>query len=509
VDELTITLHDRKVWLTGPAGSAKVFFRNPCTPEHVETLRWLLEDSSLAIGPEHRRRTEAVAAVDDLAVALFRALSATPRSAALLQPVVEFPELYAVRVVSDDAGFLALPWELLRPPDDTAVSLAWVRELVRRPATREHGGRAAEIRPATGPLRVLLVSPRPLGAADVRPRTVHGPLLQAAELADGAVEVNLLRPATFERLRAVLADGDGYDILHFDGHGYAEAGTAGTSGVVFEDEEGRARPVSADEFADSVLAARIPLIVLNACRSAYHEASADGGTMGGSVAAALLNAGAGSVLAMTHTVDAPVVATFMTAFYDALVRGDTVATAVSYGRWALLADSPFHLIPVLYEQHAVELRTPAGSPPGSPAAPHHPEPASVLSLMYLDEELAEIDRQLHDGSPVVVHGPVLSGKSVLLRAYARYALLTRGFDHVEVIADEQLATDESLLLRRVRDNARAFAGRPVLHVWDGVDQYLDSCAEATRALPAEHRVLMSARLVHAATLRPRHPYSAR
>jgi tetratricopeptide (TPR) repeat protein len=329
---------------------------------------------------------------------------------------------------------------------------------------------------------------------------VRGPLLQAAELAGGAVEVNLLRPATFERLRAVLAYGDGYDILHFDGHGYAEAGAAGTSGVVFEDEKGRAWPVSADEFANSVLAARIPLIVLNACRSAYHEASADGGTMGGSVAAALLNAGAGSVLAMTHNVAAPVVATFMTAFYDALVAGDTVATAVSYGRWALLvkqadeeADRPFHLIPVLYEQHAVELRAPVGSPPRSPAVPHHPEPVSVQSLMHLDEELAEIDRQLHDGSPVVVHGPVVSGKSVLLRAYARYALLTRGFDHVEFITDEQLATDESLLLHRVRDNARAFAGRPVLHVWDGVDQYLDSCAEATRALPAEHRVLMSAR----------------
>jgi hypothetical protein len=39
VDELTITLHDRnQVWLTGPAGSAKVFFRNPCTPEQAELL---------------------------------------------------------------------------------------------------------------------------------------------------------------------------------------------------------------------------------------------------------------------------------------------------------------------------------------------------------------------------------------------------------------------------------------------------------------------------------------
>ncbi|WP_433260778.1 CHAT domain-containing tetratricopeptide repeat protein [Actinosynnema sp. CS-041913] len=519
MSELTITSRGRdEVLLTAPTGAATVPFRNPCTPELAETLRWLLEDCPrLAIGPDHRRRTAALSTVDDIGAALFQVLSASPESAALVRPVVEAPGDHAVRIVSDDASFLGLPWELLHRPGAADKSLASARELVRRRVTPRRSRPSAERSPATRPLRVLLVSPRPFGAMDVRPRTVRGPLLRAAELTGGAVAVDLLRPATVEQLRTVLADRDGYDILHFDGHGYAEAAAGGVDcGLVFEDEEDRGRRVSAAEFADLVPTDRIPLIVLNACRSAYHHVpAADSPVVGeaNSVASALLDRGARAVLAMTHTVEAGVVATFMTAFYDALTHGRALAAAVADGRRALLPEAtgedrsarPFHIIPVLYEQQPVDLRVQVGTPGGHTAGPDAPEAASVQSLMYQDGELADIDRQLHRGNPVVVHAPVASGKSVLLRAYARYALLSNGFEHVEFITGEQLAADEGLLPRRIRDNARRFAGRPVLHVWDGVDGHVDLCAEAVRALPAEHRVLMSAR--HDSFTLPHHSHA--
>src|SRR5947207_11471321 len=100
--------------------------------------------------------------------------------------------------------------------------------------------------------------------------------------------------------------------------------------------------------------------------------------------------------------------------------------------------------------------------------------------MFRSDELADIDRQLQNGTPVVVHGPIGGGKSTLLRAYARYALLTRWFDEVV------LATDAEQLRGEVHDENRA-----VLHIWDDID--VDACAAAVKKLPAGHRVLIALR----------------
>ncbi|QXV57354.1 CHAT domain-containing protein [Amycolatopsis sp. TNS106] len=438
------------VVLATAAGEVVVPFRNPCMPEHAEALRWLLEDCpEPAIGPNQRRRAEAESAVEALGAAL---LAALPDSG----------ERSVVHVVSDEVGFLGLPWELLHPAG----------EWVRRRATPRPGNMRG---PVAGPLRVLLVSPRPYGPADVRAGTVRGPLLRAAELTRGDVEVDLLRPATVDRLREVLTCG--YDLLHFDGHGFAEDAECG---LVFEDTDGKPHRVIAHEFASIVDQAQ--LVVLNACRSAYHPVP--GETT--SVASALLDRGTQAVLAMTHAVAPRVVATFITAFYDALIEGGAVAAAVARGRRALLdgmSGRPFHVIPVLYEQQSVDLRVRDAAPRASADEPREQEPVWMRSLLYQDGELADIDRQLHRGNPVVVHAPVASGKTELLRAYSRYALLSRGFDRVALASGAEVAD-----LRFDEDTDER-----VLHVWDDVDKHVEQCAAAIHALPTQHRVLMSVR----------------
>ncbi|MEU0878032.1 CHAT domain-containing protein [Lentzea sp. NPDC005914] len=433
------------VVLTTAAGEVVVPFRNPCTPEHAEALRWLLEACpEPAVGPDHRRRTEAEAVVEALGKALQVPL-----------PDVERP---VVHVVSDEVGFLGLPWELLHPEAE------WMR---RRASPRPTAVRG----PVAGPLRVLLISPRPYGPEDVRAGTVSGPLLRAAGLTRGNVQVDLLRPATSERLREALADD--YDILHFDGHGFA--GDA-NCGLVFEDADGKEHRVSAHEFAS--FSGQVPLVVLNACRSAYHPVP--GETT--SVASALLDRGTPAVLAMTHSVAPRVVARFITAFYDALTDGSTLAAAVARGRRALLtarSGLPFHVIPVLYEQQPVDLRFHDAVPRADRSRDQ--EPVWVRPLLHQDGELADIDRQLHQGNPVVVHAPVAGGKTVLLQAYAQYALLSRGFDRVALASGAQVAD-----LRFDGDSDER-----VLHVWDDIDQHVDQCAAAIRKLPSQHRVLMS------------------
>src|SRR5204863_128353 len=83
-----------------------------------------------------------------------------------------------------------------------------------------------------------------------------------------------------------------------------------------------------------------------------------------------------------------------------------------------------HVIPVLYTRGAYTV------PVGDPSSAADPAPVTEAfddldSLMYRDDLVARLDRQLATRKPVVVHGPVATGKSRFLRAFAGYATLTR------------------------------------------------------------------------------------
>ena len=84
----------------------------------------------------------------------------------------------------------------------------------------------------------------------------------------------------------------------------------------------------------------VPLMVLNACQSAAQQEA----NPYASVAARLIRAGVGSVLAMSYSVLVVAARKFVGAFYGALADGLTIGRAVDQGRFALLEDERRHTL---------------------------------------------------------------------------------------------------------------------------------------------------------------------
>lgn len=118
-------------------------------------------------------------------------------------------------------------------------------------------------------------------------------------------------------------------LVHFCGHG------AGEEGIYFQDDDGRAVPVSGESLADLVrLFPSLECVVLNACLT--------------DVQAAALEQYVGYVVGMVQKVGDATARQFANGFYDGLFAGRSIEHAFELGRNALhLGDIPDELTPVL------------------------------------------------------------------------------------------------------------------------------------------------------------------
>src|SRR5262249_17304563 len=128
-----------------------------------------------------------------------------------------------------------------------------------------------------------------------------------------------------------------YHIVHFDGHGTFLPNSQ-IGALCFEKDEDAEGHVPTDlvraERIGQILAAhKVPFAILEACRSAAlgHVAPFRG------VAPALLEAGVGSVLSMSHAVHVEATRILLARFYEELARGVSIGQALEAGRGALIA----------------------------------------------------------------------------------------------------------------------------------------------------------------------------
>ena len=248
---------------------------------------------------------------------------------------------------SGSAPLLGLPWELMRDPARGACRWRWMRGWPGSTGACRPAELGASFEVAGGRLRVLMVISRPAGAADVGFRMIARPLLERLDAVRGRVDLVVLRPPTLDALAETLAEaaaaGEPFQVVHFDGHGVLagrRAAGAGAPGMyqdpapegvlVFQAADGGRDPVPASRVAQVLAAARVPVVVLNACQS-----GAVGKQLEAAVATRLLQGGAASVVAMAYSVYAVAAAEFMAAFYERLFAGDTVSAAVTAGRQRL------------------------------------------------------------------------------------------------------------------------------------------------------------------------------
>ena len=126
------------------------------------------------------------------------------------------------------------------------------------------------------PLRILYVVSRPGDTGFIDPRMTTKSLFAALDPLGASVRIDFCRPPTLARMEEMLRDGQAsgepYTLVHFDGHGnfLPEAQIGALCFEKPDDGSGESETdhVRADRLGTLLAQYQIPLVVLEACRSA-------------------------------------------------------------------------------------------------------------------------------------------------------------------------------------------------------------------------------------------------
>ncbi|MFO0757721.1 MAG: CHAT domain-containing protein [Byssovorax sp.] len=420
----------------------------------------------------------------------------------------EAPRL--LTVATQEAELLRVPWELVR---NKKGPLAMQGVTIRRQL--ENAGRAAKFDPGKLPLRILLVVSRPEDTGFIEARWTTRSMLDALGPLGAGVEVDFCRPATFARMNEMLAAatrrGAPYHIVHFDGHGtYLRALQLGA--LCFEKDESqgltvKADLVRADRIGDLLAGHKVPLAILEACQSAEIGAL----SAFRSVAPRLIEAGVGSVVAMSYAVHVEAAKVLMARFYAVLSEGSTIGEAMEAGRGALLASpdrwlergpmgdtvalqdwflpnlyqkgEDLRLVPAKVGKKFAEKKAGGKEPGGFPRAPVH-------KFHGREKELHKLERVFQGHRAVLLHAMGGMGKTSLSREAAYWWTRTGlfpdgacfvsfeqggGADRAVQVLGAYVDGPEFERLPGEEQKARAreiFRTKKVLVVWDNFESVL-------------------------------------
>jgi hypothetical protein len=336
------------------------------------------------------------------------------------------------------------------------------------------------------------------------------------------------------RLEEMLAEFKGaYDIVHFDGHGNYDR-FLGLGVLLFEkaQQPGQARVdadwVRADDLGNLLARYRIPLVILEACRSSEVNDVAFR-----SVAPRLIEAGVGSVIAMSYAVHVEAAKILIARFYRELARGRSIGQAMESGRAALMAQRDRWLeygpqgksiqlqdwfLPQLYQRGSDmplvgsaarpdSRQEPAKVPPTSnrprfPTGQHigaFPRPP-LYNFHGRARELYALERAFRTERAVLLHAMGGMGKTTLAREAGDWLTWTGLFpDGACFLSFEQPVTAEHIAqvlgsylqghgfeaLSQAEQLERAgqlFQEQDVLMVWDNFESLLETFDNAARVL---------------------------
>jgi len=455
-----------------------------------------------------------------------------------------------VEITTEVAEAASIPWELMRDPEmNSPVSLR-VKSFVR---VQSNPNIAFIPVPAAddGRVRLLYVGCRPGGAQDVGLRAIANRLLQGLGPERARFHIKALRPPTFEQLQRELGDakeaGRPYHVVHFDGHGiYADlkhtilkdwlatlshltlgGAKSGKHGyLLFEHStsEEKMRPVNGHTLGQLLHDTGVPILVLNACQSAMHEAVAVADpTAGphdeiraiGSLAQAVVDQGISAVLGMRYSVYVVTAAQYVGELYKVLAKGRNFGQAASEGRkhlqrnpdrWVGLQPRPLQdwFVPVVYEAMPIQL-FPATQTTALGDQPElDPAQRNQALLRYVpdggfigrDETLLALDRAFDTQRVVLLHAYAGQGKTTTAVEFARWYALTGGLGERPFVflASFESHTDLDDLLnqigqpfaplldtrgthwnalndtaKRITEVRKLFREFPVLWIWDNVE----------------------------------------
>jgi tetratricopeptide (TPR) repeat protein len=462
---LRITHQDDKIqlsWQQGlfaPRSAPPVNFEHPFDEETLTDLRWYLEKFlpfPYGIFPDKAKKIEQK--LQEWGQRLFELVF--PRSTKawdfFCEATREGLDKCEINISSDDPTVLNLPWELLHSSDYQflAPSLAGMYRSLNGHAVRSPMGQLPQDK-----LNILLVIARPYGEKDVALKTIARPLLEALKPIQKYVNLKVLRPPSFEEFERELNANKGfYHIVHFDGHGNFDPdstgfqysfGSKGQGVLVFENIDGSPQIITATQIAQSLNDCRVPIFVLNACKSAQ-----EGDGSFSSVATRLVSLGAKGVVAMAYNVQVEAAKHFIGRFYQQLVAGTDVSTAVAAARRQVLnqrlrptnttkGDLPLAdwMVPVLYQQETYTPFVPTSNSTEDILNIDNflEEPVSNLvgfpeqgryGFIGRDYDILRLERSFRRNNIMLLQGMGGVGKTELTVGYARWLEETQGREKI-------------------------------------------------------------------------------
>src|SRR6476661_2341409 len=435
-----------------PRSAPPVTFEHPFDSKVLADLRWYLEEYlrfPYGLEPENAKKIEQQLQAwgQQLFDLVFRS---SDKAREFFQEATRAGlDKCEISIVSDNPAVLNLPWELLFTPDYQFLAplLAGMYRSLSEYAVRADMGEMSDEQ-----LNILLVIARPYGAKDINFQTIARPMLEALKPIQKQVNLTVLRPPSLKQFEAELNARKGfYHIVHFDGHGDFQAdsktvqtqyGKSGEGVLVFEDANGNPEIVTAREIAQYLTDCRVPIFILNACKSGQAGEEAFS-----SVAGQLVKLGAKGVVAMAYSVYATGAKHFMGRLYGELVRGQDIASAVAAGRKSMSIDKqrpspkgllPLQdwLVPVLYQQEPCRpFRPKAGTPSFADLMGEDDTEAtlavdlpdvSAYGFIGRDYDILSLERAFRQNHVVLLQGMGGVGKTELAGGFARWLGDTQG-----------------------------------------------------------------------------------
>ena len=364
-----------------------------------EWIRFPFSDTTLA--------AKAAASVKEYGTSLFRQIFGDPHVHEAYRNVSgNLGDLEIV--IQGDPGFQSLHWEAMwdeEIPRPMAIDCIMVRQL------RGNKTSTRVFRRDSALLNLLVVTARPHEENDVGYRTISRPLVEAIETACLPVNVDFVRPGTYEAfVKQLEARQEGfYHLVHFDVHGglmtsdqfrslqHSPLGNhitqrgyglqdlplyEGVQAFLFfeGDEAGMEVAVTAQEMSDRLSKYRIPACVLNACESGKQRRESLVNNSGGdeesvvldsretSLGARLMDAGMQMVVAMAYSVTVDAARLLVTQLYGELFGSVSLERALQKARRELYArkgrsvyfgqrvELEDWLLPVVYRNGVVDLK---------------------------------------------------------------------------------------------------------------------------------------------------------
>ncbi|MCG6137550.1 MAG: tetratricopeptide repeat protein [Nostoc sp. LLA-1] len=351
-------------------GEYPVTITDPFTPKEEKELEWYFEEWVRFPFSDTVIAERAAASVKIYGESLFKQVFQADFNAySLYRELRGNLSQVQIEIVAKTPEFHALHWEALQDPElsrPLAVDCVMLRKNVR-PAPPVSAN--VQLSPV---INLLVVVARPDEERDVGYRTISRPLLELIDNSNLRVNVELLRPGTYESLSKHLQEkGAGfYHVIHLDMHGallnyqqvqspskperYFYKGRYGRGDlqpfdgvkafVCFEGEsQGKVDLVEASELAALLTGKGIPVCILNACQSGKQVNSAreeglSEDTRETSLGSRLMTAGMQMVVAMGYSVTVSAAKLMMSQLYQHLFDHKPMTEAIRLGRLELFND---------------------------------------------------------------------------------------------------------------------------------------------------------------------------